>query len=162
MWRFGTASFPSDLPCLPHSFSLSIHQETKDSDGWDWATVIFEAETEKPDIKVRWQRDSKDIASSYKYTISAEGNMHSLTINNIVQEDAVGYAVIAGVSKVKFELKIKESEGGWCLDGDSRLPVLTHFYSTFVCFFVNQSHSTKTNCFPIHFSRNWLAFKAPF
>uniref|UniRef100_A0A672MX56 Myosin-binding protein C, cardiac-type n=1 Tax=Sinocyclocheilus grahami TaxID=75366 RepID=A0A672MX56_SINGR len=74
------------------------------------ATVIFEAETEKTDVKVRWQRDSKDIASSYKYTISAEGNMHSLTINNIVQEDAVGYAVIAGVSKVKFELKIKESE----------------------------------------------------
>ncbi|XP_050971074.1 myosin-binding protein C, cardiac-type isoform X2 [Labeo rohita] len=74
------------------------------------ATVIFEAETEKPDVKVRWQRDSKDIASSYKYTISAEGNIHSLTINNIVQEDAVGYAVIAGVSKVKFELKINESE----------------------------------------------------
>ncbi|XP_043100647.1 myosin-binding protein C, cardiac-type isoform X1 [Puntigrus tetrazona] len=74
------------------------------------ATVIFEAETEKPDVKVRWQRDSKDVASSYKYTISAEGNMHSLTINNLVQEDAVGYAVIAGVSKVKFELKIKESE----------------------------------------------------
>uniref|UniRef100_A0A673JW73 Myosin-binding protein C, cardiac-type n=1 Tax=Sinocyclocheilus rhinocerous TaxID=307959 RepID=A0A673JW73_9TELE len=74
------------------------------------ATVIFEAETEKPDVKVRWQRDSKDISSSYKYTISAEGNMHSLTINNVVQEDAVGYAVIAGVSKVKFELKIKESE----------------------------------------------------
>uniref|UniRef100_A0A671QA72 Myosin-binding protein C, cardiac-type-like n=1 Tax=Sinocyclocheilus anshuiensis TaxID=1608454 RepID=A0A671QA72_9TELE len=66
--------------------------------------------TEKPDVKVRWQRDSKDISSSYKYTISAEGNMHSLTINNVVQEDAVGYAVIAGVSKVKFELKIKESE----------------------------------------------------
>ncbi|KAK2913819.1 hypothetical protein Q8A67_002218 [Cirrhinus molitorella] len=74
------------------------------------ATVIFETETEKPDVKVRWQRDSKDISSSYKYTISAEGNIHSLTINNIVQEDAVGYAVIAGVSKVKFELKIKESE----------------------------------------------------
>ncbi|XP_052457872.1 myosin-binding protein C, cardiac-type [Carassius gibelio] len=74
------------------------------------ATVIFEAETEKPDVKVRWQRDSKDISSSYKYTISVEGNMHSLAINNVVQEDAVGYAIIAGVSKVKFELKIKESE----------------------------------------------------
>ncbi|KAK9971672.1 hypothetical protein ABG768_025026 [Culter alburnus] len=74
------------------------------------ATVIFEAETEKPDVKVRWQRDSKDISSSDKYTISAEGNKHSLTINNAVHEDAVGYAVIAGVSKVKFELKIKELE----------------------------------------------------
>ncbi|XP_051756921.1 myosin-binding protein C, cardiac-type [Ctenopharyngodon idella] len=74
------------------------------------ATVIFEAETEKPDVKVRWQRDSKDISSSDKYTISAEGNKHSLTINNAVHEDAVGYAVIAGMSKVKFELKIKELE----------------------------------------------------
>ncbi|CAM4523603.1 unnamed protein product [Leuciscus chuanchicus] len=74
------------------------------------ATVIFEAETEKPDAKVRWQRDSKDISSSDKYTISGEGIKHSLTINNAVHEDAVGYAVIAGVSKVKFELKIKESE----------------------------------------------------
>uniref|UniRef100_A0A672N339 Myosin-binding protein C, fast-type n=1 Tax=Sinocyclocheilus grahami TaxID=75366 RepID=A0A672N339_SINGR len=82
------------------------------------ATVIFEAETEKTDVKVRWQRDSKDIASSYKYTISAEGNMHSLTINNIVQEDAVGYAVIAGVSKVKFELKIKESEAQKAISPD--------------------------------------------
>ncbi|KAG1954065.1 myosin-binding protein C, cardiac-type [Pimephales promelas] len=74
------------------------------------ATVIFVAETEKPDAKVRWQRDSKDISSSDKYTISSEGNKHSLTINNAVHEDAVGYAVIAGVSKVKFELKITESE----------------------------------------------------
>ncbi|XP_051998052.1 myosin-binding protein C, cardiac-type [Xyrauchen texanus] len=74
------------------------------------ATVIFEVETEKPDAKVRWQQDSKDISSSDKYTISAEGNKHSLTINNAVQEDAVGYAVIAGGSKVKFELKLKESE----------------------------------------------------
>ncbi|KAI7814722.1 putative myosin-binding protein C, partial [Triplophysa rosa] len=74
------------------------------------ATVIFEAETEKPDVKVRWQRDSKDISPSYKYTISKEDSTHSLTINNAVHEDAVGYAVIAGVSKVKFELKIKESE----------------------------------------------------
>ncbi|XP_056614395.1 myosin-binding protein C, cardiac-type [Triplophysa dalaica] len=74
------------------------------------ATVIFIAETEQPDVKVRWQRDSKDILPSYKYTISKEDKTHSLTINNAVQEDAVGYAVIAGVSKVKFELKIKEAE----------------------------------------------------
>uniref|UniRef100_A0A8B9L3N7 Myosin-binding protein C, cardiac-type n=1 Tax=Astyanax mexicanus TaxID=7994 RepID=A0A8B9L3N7_ASTMX len=74
--------------------------------------VVFEAETEKADAKVRWQKDTKDIAASEKYAISAEGNKHSLTINNTAAEDAVGYAVIAGGSKVKFELKIKEAEGG--------------------------------------------------
>uniref|UniRef100_A0A8C1QXN1 Myosin-binding protein C, cardiac-type n=1 Tax=Cyprinus carpio TaxID=7962 RepID=A0A8C1QXN1_CYPCA len=87
----------------------TIPSSTKTQTAEIGATVIFEAETEKP-VKVRWLRDSKDIASSYKYTISAEGNLHSLTINNIAQEDALGYAVIAGMSKVKFELKIKESE----------------------------------------------------
>lgn len=100
---------------LPHSLNPLVSAFTKKPKTQTaeiGATVIFEAETEKPDVKVRWQRDSKDISSSDKYTISAEGNKHSLTVNNAVHEDAVGYAVIAGVSKVKFELKIKESEGG--------------------------------------------------
>ncbi|GAA6096603.1 myosin-binding protein C, cardiac-type isoform X1 [Tachysurus ichikawai] len=74
------------------------------------AKVVFEAQSEKEDTKVRWQRDTKDITGSDKYTISAEGNKHSLTISNAAPEDAGGYAVIAGGSKVKFELKIKEAE----------------------------------------------------
>ena len=81
------------------------------------ATVVFEAETEKADAKVRWQRDAKDITANDKYAIAAEGNKHSLTINNAAPEDAAGYAVIAGMSKVKFELKIKEAEGGSLWDG---------------------------------------------
>lgn len=76
------------------------------------ATVVFEAQTEKEDAKVRWQRDTKDITGSDKYTISAEGNKHSLTISNASPEDAAGYVVISGGSKVKFELKIKQAEGG--------------------------------------------------
>ncbi|KAL7831128.1 hypothetical protein SRHO_G00306300 [Serrasalmus rhombeus] len=75
------------------------------------ATVVFEAETEKADARVRWQRDAKDITASDKYVISAEGNKHSLTINNVAPEDAAGYVIIAGASKVKFELKITEAEG---------------------------------------------------
>uniref|UniRef100_A0A4W4GKL3 Myosin-binding protein C, cardiac-type n=1 Tax=Electrophorus electricus TaxID=8005 RepID=A0A4W4GKL3_ELEEL len=74
------------------------------------AVVIFEAETEKADAKVRWQRDAKDITVSDKYTIIAEGNKHSLTINNAGPEDVAEYAVIAGTSKVKFELKIRDAE----------------------------------------------------
>ncbi|MCJ8747270.1 hypothetical protein PDJAM_G00151550 [Pangasius djambal] len=74
------------------------------------ATLVFEAQTEKADAKVRWQRDTRDITGSDKYTISAEGNKHSLTISNAAPEDAVGYAIISGGSKVKFELKIKQAE----------------------------------------------------
>ncbi|XP_030058298.1 myosin-binding protein C, cardiac-type [Microcaecilia unicolor] len=73
-------------------------------------TAVFEAETDKDAVKVKWQRDGADISSSEKYIITSEGTKHSLTINNVLKEDDVVYAVIAGSSKVKFELKVKEAE----------------------------------------------------
>ena len=72
------------------------------------STAVFEAETEKASIKVKWQQAGTEITESAKYVIKAEGNKHSLTINNVGKEDDVTYAVIAGSSKVKFELKVKE------------------------------------------------------
>ncbi|XP_060117667.1 myosin-binding protein C, cardiac-type [Heteronotia binoei] len=72
--------------------------------------AIFEAETEKTGIKVKWQRNGVEITTSEKYVVKSEGNKHSLTINNAGKEDDVTYAVIAGSSKVKFELKVKEPE----------------------------------------------------
>ncbi|XP_067151654.1 myosin-binding protein C, cardiac-type [Apteryx mantelli] len=74
------------------------------------STAVFEAETEKAGIKVKWQRAGTEITESEKYVIKAEGNKHSLTINNVGKDDDVTYAVIAGSSKVKFELKVKEPE----------------------------------------------------
>ncbi|KFW03747.1 Myosin-binding protein C, cardiac-type, partial [Eurypyga helias] len=74
------------------------------------STAVFEAETEKAGNKVKWQRAGTEITESEKYVIKAEGNKHSLTINNVGKEDDVTYAVIAGSSKVKFELKVKEPE----------------------------------------------------
>uniref|UniRef100_A0A4W5MQD3 Myosin-binding protein C, fast-type n=1 Tax=Hucho hucho TaxID=62062 RepID=A0A4W5MQD3_9TELE len=74
------------------------------------AKVFFETETEKPDAKVRWQCNTKDLVSGDKYVIKADGNKHSLTIQAVTKEDGTAYAVIAGGSKVKFDLKVKEKE----------------------------------------------------
>lgn len=74
--------------------------------------MVFEAETEKPDAKVKWQCNSKDIVSGDKYVITADGNKHSLSIKAITKEDADVYAVIAGGSKVKFDLKVISKPGG--------------------------------------------------
>nr|XP_029495326.1 myosin-binding protein C, cardiac-type-like isoform X2 [Oncorhynchus nerka] len=74
------------------------------------ATVVFETETEKPDAKVRWQCNTKDLVSDDKFVIKADGNKHSLTIQAVTKEDGTAYAVIAGGSKVKFDLKVKEKE----------------------------------------------------
>ncbi|XP_070766191.1 myosin-binding protein C, cardiac-type [Enoplosus armatus] len=81
-------------------------KKPKTQEAEEGSFVVFEAETEKPDAKVKWQCNSKDIASSNKYMITADGNKHTLTIKAITKEDANVYAVIAGGSKVKFELKV--------------------------------------------------------
>ncbi|XP_067856094.1 myosin-binding protein C, slow-type [Heptranchias perlo] len=70
----------------------------------------FVAEAGKADAKVKWQRDGKDLQASEKYTIKSEGVQHTLIVNNATKEDEVVYAVISGLSKVKFELKVKEEE----------------------------------------------------
>ncbi|XP_061831287.2 myosin-binding protein C, cardiac-type-like [Nerophis lumbriciformis] len=84
----------------------SFAKKPKTQEAAEGATVVFEAETEKSDAKVKWQRNAQDIAGSDKYVITAEGNKHSLTVKDVTQQDADVYAVIAGGSKVKFDLKV--------------------------------------------------------
>ena len=74
--------------------------------------MVFEAETEKPNAKVKWQCGTKDIVNSKTHVITADGNKHSLTIPAVAQGDANVYAVIAGGSKVKFDLKVIAKPGG--------------------------------------------------
>ncbi|XP_075044729.1 myosin-binding protein C, cardiac-type [Mixophyes fleayi] len=73
-------------------------------------SITFDAETEKAGVKVKWQKNNVDISASDKYSIKVDGKNHSLTITNASAEDEVVYSVIAGTSKVKFELKVKEPE----------------------------------------------------
>ncbi|XP_013369784.1 PREDICTED: myosin-binding protein C, cardiac-type isoform X2 [Chinchilla lanigera] len=72
--------------------------------------AIFEAETERPGVKVRWQRDGSDISASDKYGLACEGRRHTLTVRDVGPTDQGSYAVIAGSSKVKFDLKVTEAE----------------------------------------------------
>ncbi|XP_055988350.1 myosin-binding protein C, cardiac-type [Sorex fumeus] len=72
--------------------------------------AVFEAETERAGVKVRWQRDGSDLSASDKIGLSAEGNRHTLTVRDVGPGDQGSYAVIAGTSKVKFDLKVTEAE----------------------------------------------------
>ncbi|XP_028446357.1 myosin-binding protein C, cardiac-type isoform X2 [Perca flavescens] len=96
-------------------------KKPKTQEAEEGSSVVFEAETEKPDAKVKWQCNSKDIASGDKYVITADGNKHSLAIKAITKEDANVYAVIAGGSKVKFDLKVvsKPAEAPAAAPGES-------------------------------------------
>lgn len=72
------------------------------------SAAVFEAETERSGVKVRWQRDGSDIAASDKYGLAAEGKRHMLTVRDVGPDDQGSYAAIAGSSKVKFDLKVTE------------------------------------------------------
>ncbi|XP_027966886.1 myosin-binding protein C, cardiac-type [Eumetopias jubatus] len=72
--------------------------------------VVFEAETERPGVKVRWLRGGSDISAGDKYGLAAEGTRHTLTVRDVGPADQGSYAVIAGSSKVKFDLKVIEAE----------------------------------------------------
>ncbi|XP_073901334.1 myosin-binding protein C, cardiac-type [Castor canadensis] len=71
--------------------------------------ATFEVETEKAGVKVRWQREGSDISASDKYGLATEGRRHMLTVRNVGPADQGSYAVIAGFSKVKFDLKVTEA-----------------------------------------------------
>ncbi|CAK6449447.1 unnamed protein product [Pipistrellus nathusii] len=72
--------------------------------------AVFEAETERAGVKVRWQRGGSDISASDKFGLAAEGTRHTLTVRDVGPADQGSYAVIAGSSKVKFDLKVLEAE----------------------------------------------------
>ncbi|XP_075403797.1 myosin-binding protein C, cardiac-type [Tenrec ecaudatus] len=73
-------------------------------------SAVFEAETERAGVKVRWQRGGSDISAGDKYRLAAEGTRHTLTVQDVGPADQGSYAVIAGSSKVKFDLKVTEAE----------------------------------------------------
>uniref|UniRef100_G1RWR9 Myosin binding protein C3 n=1 Tax=Nomascus leucogenys TaxID=61853 RepID=G1RWR9_NOMLE len=74
------------------------------------SSAVFEAETERAGVKVRWQRGGSDISASNKYGLATEGTRHTLTVREVGPADQGSYAVIAGSSKVKFDLKVIEAE----------------------------------------------------
>ncbi|KAM6158298.1 myosin-binding protein C, cardiac-type [Rhynchocyon petersi] len=74
------------------------------------SSAKFEAETERAGVKVRWQREGCDISASDKYNLTTEGTRHVLTVQDAGPADQGTYAVIAGSSKVKFDLKVIEAE----------------------------------------------------
>ncbi|XP_004683619.1 PREDICTED: myosin-binding protein C, cardiac-type [Condylura cristata] len=74
------------------------------------SSAVFEATTERPGVQVRWQRAGGDISASDKYGLAAQGARHTLTVRDVGPADQGSYAVIAGSSKVKFDLKVTEAE----------------------------------------------------
>ena len=72
-------------------------------------TVTLECQLSKPDQKVTWYRNGKAITPDEHIAISADGVMHTLTINNSVLEDGAEYSVKCGDQTTSAKLTVE----GW-------------------------------------------------
>lgn len=94
---------------VPSGSSVSaFNKKPRSAEVTAGSAAVFEAETERSGVKVRWQRDGSDITANDKYGLAAEGKRHTLTVRDASPDDQGSYAVIAGSSKVKFDLKVTE------------------------------------------------------
>ncbi|XP_060705631.1 myosin binding protein Ca isoform X1 [Hemiscyllium ocellatum] len=93
-------------PKKPAGFTKKPQSQT----GTVGGKVEFVVEVDKPNVKVKWQKDGKDLIAGPKYTIKAEGKKHTLTINHLAKQDDSVYIAVVGTVKEKFELQIKEAE----------------------------------------------------
>ena len=97
-------------PCRFHlPLSFPFNKKPRSVEVATGSPAVFEAETERAGVKVRWQRAGSDISASDKYGLAAEGTRHTLTVRDVGSADQGSYAVIAGSSKVKFDLKVLEA-----------------------------------------------------
>ncbi|XP_074086722.1 myosin-binding protein C, cardiac-type [Macrotis lagotis] len=98
------------MPELGKKTVSAFSKKPKTTEATVGSSALFEAETERAGFKLRWQKAGSDIAASDKYVLTSEGTKHTLTVREVGPDDQGLYAVIAGTSKVKFELKVKEAE----------------------------------------------------
>nr|XP_020865350.1 myosin-binding protein C, cardiac-type isoform X7 [Phascolarctos cinereus] len=98
------------MPELGKKAVSAFSKKPKTAEAAVGSSALFEAETERAGLKLRWQKAGSDIAASDKYVLTSDGTRHTLTVRDVGPDDQGQYAVIAGSSKVKFELKVKEAE----------------------------------------------------
>uniref|UniRef100_A0A8D0VX38 Myosin-binding protein C, cardiac-type n=1 Tax=Sus scrofa TaxID=9823 RepID=A0A8D0VX38_PIG len=125
LWGACACSVPGDLSEMPEPGKKPVSAFSKKPRSVEVATgspAVFEAETERAGVKVRWQRAGSDISPSDKYGLAVEGTRHTLTVRDVGPADQGSYAVIAGSSKVKFDLKVLEAGKAEPVPGPASAP----------------------------------------
>ena len=80
-------------------------------------SVTLECELSKPDQKVKWLKDGKEIKPDRKkgITTKSEGRRHSLTIPRCVSDDSAEYTAKCGDQETKAQLTVEGTDIFHCL-----------------------------------------------
>ena len=73
--------------------------------------VVLECEVSKPDVKLKWFKDGKEIKPDKKKGIitKTEGRKHSLTIPSAMVDDSGKYTLEVGDNKTECKLTVEGS-----------------------------------------------------
>ena len=70
-------------------------------------TAYFQCAFNKPNLRVRWKRNNRDISNSDKYLIRVENEAHFLEIMNSELKDEAEYSCDASEAKTSAKLLVK-------------------------------------------------------
>ncbi len=84
-------------------------QPLKDQTVPEDESVTLECELSKPDQKVTWQKDGKEVKPDRKRGITqkSDGRRHSLTIPKALMDDAAQYTARCGDQESKAKLEVQ-------------------------------------------------------
>ncbi|KAF6738677.1 Obscurin [Oryzias melastigma] len=109
-----SGDYVCDISTDEMSFSLMV-KETKvkfikrleDTVSLKGGSLTLQCEVNKPKGDVQWLKDGKEISPSRKYTIRAQGRERSLTIQQLLEEDAGEYSCESTNDKTSATVTVK-------------------------------------------------------
>ena len=79
----------------------------EDCEVFENETGHFQCAFSKPDLKVRWKRNNRDISNSEKYIIKVDKNNYFLQITNAELKDDAEYTCDCGDAKTVARFCVK-------------------------------------------------------
>ncbi|XP_053118296.1 obscurin isoform X21 [Hemicordylus capensis] len=105
VFKVGQNSSEAQLTVQPSPVIFIKQLENMDVD--ENKMAIFRCVLSKPSILVEWRKGSSTVQPSQKFEIKVEGTAHTLTIHDVVPEDAGEYSCSTAERKTTARLKVK-------------------------------------------------------
>uniref|UniRef100_A0A8C7Z2H1 Obscurin-like protein 1 n=1 Tax=Oryzias sinensis TaxID=183150 RepID=A0A8C7Z2H1_9TELE len=109
-----SGDYVCDITTDEMSFSLTVKEmkvkfikQLEDVVSLKAGSLTLQCEVNKPKADVQWLKDGKEISPSRKYTIRAQGRERSLSIQQLLEEDAGEYSCESTDDKTSATVTIK-------------------------------------------------------
>ena len=86
---------------------MEILSSLQDREVVETETTTFECELSKPDMKVKWLKDGKEVPRHFRFVKTTKNSQQLLTIKNAELGDAGQYQCIADAASSTAVLRVK-------------------------------------------------------